>query len=141
MKDRICWMDKETGEMFTPILVSGRKTITKLYGQNFFLCNQTILELIENDRELTHQPIRVLIHLLRKMDFGNYIDIHQETVAKSLKISPSNVSKVIKLLVEKGILIRDPNIRQRFRLNPNYGFKGNPHGQVYMAKAGELKFT
>jgi hypothetical protein len=54
----------------------------------------------------------------------------------------AQVSKAIKLLVNKGILLRGPRVGHSyaFRLNPTYGYKGNPRGKVLSMGDGRNVF-
>lgn len=103
--------------------------------------SQEAFQLIAADRELTLEPKNVLFYLFSRLDFDNFIQVPQSEIVEVLKIDKANVSKAIKMLVEKGILIRGPKVGHSyaFRLNPNYGYKGNPKGKVYRTPLGDLQ--
>ena len=81
---------------------------------------------LAQDKELAGRPTRVLLYLLARLDFENFIHVPQVDIGQALELRPSNVSKAIQLLEAKGILIRGPRVGRSFgwRLNPNFGWKG-----------------
>ena len=84
--------------------------------------SQGAFQLIAADRELTLEPKNVLLYLFSRLDFDNFIQVPQFEIAEALKMDKAKVSKAIKILVEKGILIRGPKVGHSyaFRLNPNW---------------------
>lgn len=81
---------------------------------------------LAQDKELAGRPTRVLLYLLARLDFENFIYVPQVDIAQALQISPPHISTAIRLLEDKGILLRGPRIGRSFgwRLNPNFGWKG-----------------
>ena len=77
-------------------------------------------------KELTLEPYRVLMVLFGKLDFENWIAVQQKEIADQVDIQKSNVSRAIKLLERKEILLRGPKLGKSYayRLNPHYGWKG-----------------
>jgi DNA-binding MarR family transcriptional regulator len=76
---------------------------------------------LAQDREITGECYRVLFILLAELDFENFIYIPQTEIAQKLSMHPQSVHRAIKLLVQKGILLRN---ERGYRLNPHYGWKG-----------------
>ncbi len=106
-----------------------------------FIMAQDALVILAKDKDLTLEPKNVLLYLLSQLDFENFMHVPQVEIAEALGMDKSKVSKAIKLLTEKGILIRGPKqARSSFRLNPNFGYKGNPSGKVYRTKDGRREF-
>ena len=87
---------------------------------------QDAFEELAKDREITNEPRRVLDYMFSKLDFENFIQLSQKEIIEILGINKSNVSKAIKLLTRKQIVLEGPKVgRSRcYRLNPNYGWKG-----------------
>lgn len=81
---------------------------------------------IAKDKELAGRPMRVLVYLLARLDFENYIQVPQAEIAEALELYKPDVSKAVSLLETKEILIRGPKVGRSFafRLNPAYGWKG-----------------
>jgi hypothetical protein len=103
---------------------------------------QDALLMLAKDKELTLEPKNVLLYLLSQLDFENFIQVPQVEIASALDMDKAKVSKAIKLLLEKGVLIRGPKLARSssFRLNPNFGYKGNPLGKVYRTADGRRAF-
>lgn len=143
MRRRLGTIDLDTGEIVSgvPVLVAAKSAFSQLYGRRFCVMSQEAFQLIAADRELTLEPKNVLFYLFSRLDFDNFIQVPQSEIVQALKMDKAKVSKAIKLLVEKGILIRGPKVGHSyaFRLNPNYGYKGNPRGKVYRTPLGDLQ--
>lgn len=95
-------------------------------GERWFMAFQEAFEEIAKDKEITIEPRRVLDYLFSKLDFENYIQITQKDIAEALGMQKSHVSRAIKLLTSKQIILESQKTgRSRyFRLNQNYGWKG-----------------
>lgn len=81
---------------------------------------------LAKDKELTLEPKNVLLFLLGRLDFENFIYVSQQEIATELNMSTSHVSRAIKALAMKQIVLTAP-LKGRlkcYRLNPNYGWKG-----------------
>lgn len=119
-------IDRQTGEILEgmPVWI-GAKPIS-IYGHRWFQMSQDPLLQIALDKELAGRPTRVLIYLLGHLDFENYIQVPQAEISEALELNKADVSRVISLLEDKGILIRGPKVGRSFafRLNPAYGWKG-----------------
>jgi DNA-binding MarR family transcriptional regulator len=78
------------------------------------------------DREMTGETCRVLFYLLGKMDFENYVRVTQGDAAAALGLQKTNVSRAVKTLCDKGILLKGPKAGRSatYRLNSAYGWKG-----------------
>ena len=84
------------------------------------------LELLATDKDLTGENYRVLLLLLSRLDFENWIQVTQSEISKKLNMKKQNVSRAMLTLEEKQIVFRGPKIGRTysFRLNPDYGWKG-----------------
>jgi hypothetical protein len=69
---------------------------------------------------------------MARLDYENWVTVPQNEIAEALDLKRPNVSASIKLLEKKQIILRGPKVGRSssWRLNPNYGFKGNPVGKV-----------
>ena len=127
MKHRkIASIDQNTGEILDGVLVyCGVKQ--NPYSTGWVMNSQEALELLATDRELTGENYRVLLLLLSRLDFENWIQVTQSEIAEKLQMKKQNVSRAILLLEEKGIILRGSKIGRSyaFRLNPYFGWKGN----------------
>ena len=126
MKQRkIASVDQNTGEILKGVVVyCGVKQ--NPYSTGWIMNSQEALELLATDKELTGENYRVLLLLLSRLDFENWIQIAQSEIGKKLNMRKQNVSRAISLLESKGILLRGPKVGRSyaFRLNPYFGWKG-----------------
>lgn len=88
--------------------------------------SQEALELLATDKDLKGETYRVLLLLLSRLDFENWIQVTQTEISEKLEMKKPNVSKAISILEDKSIILRGPKIGRTyaFRLNPYYGWKG-----------------
>lgn len=142
---RLGTIDLDTGEIVDGLNVNipTKKTgFQLLYGWNFCLMAQNGMMKIAEDKDLTGEALRVFLYAVSRLDFENFLRLKQDEIAQGLGMQKTNVSRAMKLLESKGILQRGPKVAQSYtwRMNPNYGFKGDPRGKVYKEKDGNLNF-
>ncbi|GFE72318.1 replication/maintenance protein RepL [Chroococcus sp. FPU101] len=122
---RISSVDQDTGEVLEGVVVyCGVKQ--NPYSTGWVMNSQEALEQLATDDDLKGEAYKVLLLLLARLDFENWIQITQKEIAEKLKMKLPNVSRAISILEEKGIILRGPKIGRSyaFRLNPHYGWKG-----------------
>ena len=86
---------------------------------------QDSIKLIATDKDMTGQTLKVMLLLMSGLEFENYIAIKQVAIARELGMHKVDVSKAMKLLVEKGIILKvKEGSTTGYKLNPNYGWKG-----------------
>jgi predicted transcriptional regulator len=86
---------------------------------------QDSLELIATDKDMTGQTLKIMLLLMSNLELENHITIKQVTIAEKLKMYKSDVSKAMRLLVAKGIILKvKDGTTTGYKLNPNYGWKG-----------------
>lgn len=119
-------VDAETGEVLagTPVWFGAK--VRSPYGRRWYMQSQEALEALAADKELAGRPTRVLLYLLSRLDFENFIAVPQADIGAALELHKANVSRSIRLLIAKGILIEGPRTggALALRLNPNWGWKG-----------------
>jgi len=119
-------VDRETGEVFhVPIFI---KSTYK--GGNFFMAMQEgFIHLAKLG--LRGQEMQVLMLVMGKLDFENWIRVSQTEIAQELDLNRSVVSRAIKRLVEEGILHKGPKVgtSSTYRLDPGFGVKGRAKNQ------------
>ena len=97
----------------------------KIRNERWFMTFQDSLEIIATDADLTGQTLKVMLLLMGNLEFENYITIKQVSIAEKLKIDKADVSKAMKLLVDKSIILKvKEGTTTGYKLNPNYGWKG-----------------
>lgn len=94
--------------------------------ERWFMAFQDSFEEIAKDPEMTGETYKVLMYLYSKLDFENFIQQSQMDVAEGLGIQKQRVSRAMKLLTSKQIVLEGPKVGRSkcYRLNPNYGWKG-----------------
>jgi len=113
-------VDFETGEVQYALVPIRQKHLG-----GFFMAMQEGFTYLAK-LNLPQEQMRVLMLMMGKLDFENWIRISQADLAKELGMKRPNVSKAIKMLVEKGIIHKGPKVGTSwtYRLDPNFGWKG-----------------
>ena len=90
------------------------------------MTSQDAVKELARDKDITGQTSRVFMYLLGELDCENWILLSQTYIADELDIAPQSVHRAVKVLESKGIIIRDRKCGRtsRFRLNPDFGWKG-----------------
>lgn len=155
-------IDKETGEVFNVLSLitnrSGETLITattelspvitggikKKWSAPPYNCMYPEFRRIVMDGELTLSELRVLFFLLDNMPWGNRIHVSQRVIADSLDMARPNVSRVIKSLIEKEIIVDDvdpliPNVSVYY-VDPALAFNGSREERDFKRKAFAKKF-
>lgn len=117
-------VDRQTGEIMQGCMVwiPQRPKLTERW---FMAFQDTFIELAK-DPDLTLEPKNVLLYLFGKLDFENYIQQSQKEIAEGLGMRKEHVSRAMKILAGKQIILEGPRVGSSkcYRLNPNYGWKG-----------------
>lgn len=132
---KIVSVDADTGETLegVTVLVSGKKSaFSRFYGRRWFAVSQDPMAVLAADKEMTLEPYRVLLYLMSRLDFDNFIYVTQAEIAEYLGMQKSHVSRAMKLLERKELILRGPKLghSHAWRLNPDYGYKGDLDGKV-----------
>jgi predicted transcriptional regulator len=118
-------VNTKTGEIKDGYFVYVAYPKPKIRNTRWMMTFQDSLEIIATDSDITGQTLKVMLLLMANLEFENYIPIRQVTIAQKLKIDKADVSKAIKLLVNKEIILKvKEGTTTGYRLNPNYGWKG-----------------
>ncbi|MGB4497136.1 MAG: winged helix-turn-helix domain-containing protein [Methylococcaceae bacterium] len=118
-------VNTKTGEIKEGYFIYIAHPKAKIRNERWIMTFQDSLIIIAKDKELTGEVKSVLFFLMGNLEFENYISIKQVEIAKQLELQKSNVSRAMKLLVDKSIIlkIKDGSMTG-YKLNPNYGWKG-----------------
>ena len=122
--------DLETGEVFLGLAVPQKKKYPREIQQDgFYTMFSFGSEFISEVEGLTGNDYRILFRLLSHLEFENWIYVTQTTIAEELQLKKSHVSRSMKKLVEKGIIEKqkDPKDKRKmiYRLNPECGWRGD----------------
>ncbi len=118
-------VDRDTGEEIEGVIViCGLKR--NPYSKGWIMNSQEGLMLLAIDEELTGENYKILLYLLGILNFENWIEITQKEIAEKLNMHKQRISRSIKKLEQKEIILRGEKISRSFlfRLNPYYGWKG-----------------
>jgi hypothetical protein len=120
----VCQFDTLTGEVMKGCLVY-IPARPKLSG-GWFMVFQEAFEALAKDPDLTGETWRILSYLFSKLDFENDIHLAQKDIAEALNMRKQNVSRAMKLLCDKQIVLKGPKVGRAstYHLNAYYGWKG-----------------
>lgn len=115
-------VDTESGEIIPSILLHR----PKWKGEKFLMIFQDAFAYIAKDKTLTLETKNVLLYLLSRLDFENFVLVPHVEIAQELGMKRPNVSRAVKVLVEKNIIVEGPKVNRSrgFRLNHRFGWKG-----------------
>ena len=118
------YVDKYTGEEFGFPVIVGRKR--NPYGKGWVMNSQEALEIVAKDRDIKGETYRVLFFICARLDFENWVQISVTEIANELGMHQPDVSKAMKVLENKQIILRGPKVGRSyaFMLNPEFGWKG-----------------
>ena len=123
--DKVQTVNQKTGEKKEGYFVYIAYPKPKITGTRWMMTFQDSLAIIATDDDMTGQTLKVLLLLMSELEFENYITIKQVTVAEKLKIHKPDVSKAMRILVNKGIILKvKEGATTGYKLNPHYGWKG-----------------
>ena len=116
--------DTYTGEKYGFPVIVGRKRSP--YSEGWVMNNQEAMRILAKDKEIKGETHRVLWFIGGILDFENWVHISTTEIAEELDMHRQNVSKALKLLEKKEIILRGPKVGRSntFMLNPYFGWKG-----------------
>ncbi|MDD5503571.1 MAG: winged helix-turn-helix domain-containing protein [Candidatus Thermoplasmatota archaeon] len=123
--DKVQTVNQKTGEKKEGYFVYVAYPKPKITGNRWMMTFQDSLAIIATDDDMTGQTLKVLLLLMSELEFENYITIKQVAVAEKLKMHKPDVSKAMRILVNKGIILKvKEGTTTGYKLNPHYGWKG-----------------
>jgi hypothetical protein len=80
----------------------------------------------------TGETYSVMLYLMGKLSFDNWINVTQADIGNSLGLAQPNVARAMKVLVEKKIILEGPRKGRchTYRLNYAIGYKGDEGRQT-----------
>jgi len=118
------YVDKYTGEEFGFPVIVGRKR--NPYGKGWVMNSQEAMVSVAKDKDIKGETHRVLWFIGGILDFENWVQISNTEIANELDLKRQAVSRAMKVLEDKQIILRGPKVGRSyaFMLNPNFGWKG-----------------
>lgn len=118
--NRIGLLDRDTGEVIDEgnLVYVPRKIRMK---EGWFMAMQDGLEMLAKE-PVRGESMRVLLYLMSKMDYENFIRPTIGEIAEALGMKKQNASRAIRELRERQIVIDGPH--ESMRLESSYGWRG-----------------
>lgn len=118
------YVDKYTGEEFGFPVIVGRKRSP--YEKGWVMNSQEALEIVAKDKDIKGETYRVLFFICARLDFENWVQISITEIGSELDLKQPSVSRAMKVLETKEIILRGPKVGRSyaFMLNPEFGWKG-----------------
>ena len=135
------YLDIYTGEIYGLPVIVGKKR--NPYGKGWLMNSQEASVLLAKDKDIKGETHRVLRFIEGILDFENWVYMSITEIAKELDMHRPDVSKSIKILEEKEIILKGPKIGRSytFMLNPNFGWKGKIENlEEYREKKEKKRF-
>ena len=121
-------IDPSTGQVYDGFAVPRREP-HPYAEQGFVKMVQPQLRAMACDPDLGGEALKVFMMIVSQLAFGGVTAINQAALARDLGIARPSVVRAVRLLIDKGVLLRDdmagPGRPRGFALNPMYGYKGN----------------
>jgi hypothetical protein len=97
----------------------------KSLGKDWFAMYQNPILWLGQQR-MTGEQYSVLLVLLNKLDYDNYLRISLQEIADLLRMQVTHVSRAMKVLKEKNIIVEGPPAGKfkTYRVNPYIAHKG-----------------
>ena len=118
------YVDKYTGEEFGFPVIVGRKR--NPYGKGWVMNSQQAMVAVAKDKDIKGETHRVLWFIGGILDFENWVQLSITEIGNELDLKQQAVSRAIKVLEDKQIILRGPKVGRSyaFMLNPEFGWKG-----------------
>jgi len=120
-------IDPSTGQTYDGFAIPRREP-HPYAEQGFVKMVQPMLRALACDPDLGAEAHRVFHLVLSQLSFGGVTPVNQTALAKDLGIARPSVARAIRLLVDKGILLKSDAAGAgrpcAYALNPMYGYKG-----------------
>ena len=134
LKKYLTVVNEETGEVEGQFPLRNRNL-----GKGWFAMFQDPSCWIAEQR-LSGEQLSVLLYLLGKMDYDNYIRVPRKSVAEKLNMKPVNVSRAMKTLKDMNIIVEAERegINKTYRFNPYVAHKGSRNYQENVIEFNEV---
>ncbi len=118
------YVDKYTGEEYGFPVIVGRKR--NPYGKGWVMNSQEAMVALAKDKDIKGETHRVLWFIGGILDFENWVQLSITEIGNELDLKQQAVSRAIKVLEDKEIILRGPKVGRSyaFMLNPEFGWKG-----------------
>lgn len=96
-----------------------------LLGRNWVVMYQSAMVWL-SQQDMTGEQYKVLMYLLGKLDWDNYLMLSRQDIAENTGLKPTAVSRAMKRLKELGIIMEGPKAGyyKTYRVNPYMMYRG-----------------
>ena len=118
------YVDKYTGEEYGFPVILGKKR--NPYIKGWVMNSQEAMVALAKDKDIKGETHRVLWFIGGILDFENWVQLSITEIGNELDLKQQSVSRAMKVLENKEIILRGPKVGRSyaFMLNPNFGWKG-----------------
>lgn len=95
------------------------------FKNEFVIAFTDNLEKLAFELNVSNAELRVITYILKRMEFGNLINLKQSAIAEKIGMKAANMSLIFKKLKEKKILVEDED--KNLYMNANIFAKGINH--------------
>ena len=129
-KRNLATIDRDTGEIIEGVFATS-KTKFNPWSEGFLMTARYGAKFLALDKEITGVAHRVLRVLESELRYENWLQVSLTNIANNLGISHAQVSRAIKVLVEKGIILKGKKVGRnyQYRFNPEYCWCGDTRKQ------------
>ena len=122
---RVGTVDLDTGEILEEGISVWVKGKVRWHEDWMMVIQEAMIE-IARDKSFSLEMWRVWSFMVGKLGFENWIILPQREIAASLDMHEANVSRAIKKLLAKKIILKGPKIGRTsaYKLNSKYGWRG-----------------
>ena len=137
-REKFGTINLETGEIIEGVPVYVKAKVK--WHEDWLMVMQEALGALAQDRSFTWEMWRVWSYMISKLGFENWIIVPQKEIAESLDMQKTHVSRAVKSLLEKGMILKGPKIGRTnaYKLNSNYAWKGTVNN-LSKERMGEVK--
>lgn len=123
-------VDLDTGERIDKVFAIA-KTKFNPWSEGYIMTARYGSKFLARDKSITGVAQRVLRELESQLDYENWVKLALVDIAKDLCIDRSQVSRAIKILVDKGLVLKGSKIGHfyNYRLNPQFCWRGDSRKQ------------
>jgi len=129
-KRNLATIDLDTGEVIQGVFANS-KTKFNPWGEGYIMTARYGSKFLARDKSITGVAQRVLRELESQLDYENWVRLALVDIAKDLDLDRAQVSRAIKILVDKGLVIRGSKVGHfyTYRLNPEFCWRGDSRKQ------------
>ena len=123
-REKFGTINLETGEIVEGVPVYVKAKVK--WHEDWLMVMQEALGALAQDRTFTWEMWRVWSYMISKLGFENWIVVPQKEIAETLNMKKENVSRAIKNLLSKGMILKGPKVGRTnaYKLNSKYAWKG-----------------